>query len=493
MPMYIKNIILNSFLWAFPTFLFAQGGLINNGANIRITTTTELKVHDGGIVNKADGAINNDGNLYLDLNWTQSGATTNYIGNGWMWFEGSANQNLGSLMPITIPKLRVDNGNRLLLDNNINVSLEVDLLNNGSIELGTNNLVLLPGATIVNYDPNNYIITNSTGTLQQEVGGTNVIFPIGNSSYNPAIISNTGVLDNIMARVEDQVWDRGTTGNLETQDIVNRTWHLDEQTIGGSSVNLTVQWEVAQELVGFDRTQSGVAHWNGSVWDHPVVFTPASPVGASFTQTKTGITNFSPFAVEDLQESLPIELLFFEANRLDKNNVQLNWATESETNNEGFEIERMLDTETEFSKIGWVDGFGTTTNVINYSLNDLNRHRGISYYRLKQIDFDGSFSYSPIRAVEGYKSDGSIVLIYPVPVQNVLNVDFSDWTGDETDVALKVIDVYGRALITKKVTIQQNSFIQIQEVETLLAGTYFLIINLDDTNNIVRKFTKTEE
>ena len=491
--MNIKNIISNSLFWTFPAFLFAQGGLVNNGANITITTTTELKVADGGVYNKANGAINNNGNLYLDLNWTQSGPTTNYIGNGWMWFEGNANQNLGSIAPITIPKLRVDNGNRLVLDDNINVSLEVDLLNNGSIELGTNNLVLLPGATIVNYDPNNYIITNNTGTLQQEVGGTDVFFPIGNSTYNPALVNNTGVLDNIMVRVEDQVWDHGTTGTPETQDIVNRTWHVSEQTAGGSSVNLTVQWDLAQELVGFNRAQSGVAHFQGRFWDHPTTFTAASPVGASFTQTRTGITSFSPFAVEDIEESLPIELLFFEAYRLNKNNVQLDWATASEINNEGFEVERMLDSETEFTKIDWVDGFGTTTSVVNYSLNDLNPHQGISYYRLKQLDFDGTFSYSPIRAVEGYKLDGGSLLIYPVPVRDVLKVDFSNWTDDETTVVLKVMDVYGRTLITKTVPVQQNSIVEIQEVESLLAGTYFLVINSDEAINIVRKFTKTEE
>jgi hypothetical protein len=236
-----------------------------------------------------------------------------------------------------------------------------------------------------------------------------------------------------------------------------------------------------------------VAHWGGAYWDHPAVFNAASPTGASFTQTKTGINTFSPFAVEDIKESLPIELLFFEAYRLNKNNVQLDWATESETNNEGFEVERMLDSETEFSKIDWVDGFGTTTNVINYSLNDVNPHQGISYYRLKQLDFDGSFSYSPVRAVEGYKMDGGSLLVYPVPVRDVLMVDFSKWTEDETDVVLKVIDVYGRTLITKKVLVQQNSIVEIQEVESLLAGTYFLVISSDKLTNVIRKFTKTEE
>jgi hypothetical protein len=131
--------------------------------------------------------------------------------------------------------------------------------------------------------------------------------------------------------------------------------------------------------------------------------------------------------------------------------------------------------------------------VINYSLNDLNPHQGISYYRLKQIDFDGTFSYSPIRAVEGYKLDGGSLLVYPNPVRDVLKVDFSNWTSDETDVVLKVIDVYGRTLITKNVIVQQNSIVEIQEVETLLTGTYFLVIDSEKVANVVRKFIKTEE
>ena len=56
----------------------------------------------------------------------------------------------------------------------------------------------------------------------------------------------------------------------------------------------------------------------------------------------------------------------------------------------------MLDTETEFRAIDWVDGSGTTTNVVNYSLNDLNPHQGISYYRLKQVNTDRTFSYSKV-------------------------------------------------------------------------------------------------
>ena len=136
MTMNLKNTILQGFLLVFPALLWAQGGMVNNGASIRITTSANIKINDGGVINNNNGNINNEGNLALDLNWTQSGTTTDYSGTGWMTFEGNANQNLSSVQPITIPMLRVNNANRLILNDNIIVSTQVDLINNGSIELG---------------------------------------------------------------------------------------------------------------------------------------------------------------------------------------------------------------------------------------------------------------------------------------------------------------------------------------------------------------------
>jgi hypothetical protein len=291
----MKNIIIQSLLLAFPVLLFSQGGLVNEGMNLNLTAGIHLRVEGGGVTNTG-GDIDNEGNIYLDSDWAQTGGSSTYIGNGWMWFEGSSNQNISSASPLTVPKLRVDNGNRLLLANDIIVSTDLDLTNNGSIELGANNLVLSSGATISNYDASNFIVTNSTGVLQQEVGATSVFFPIGNSSYNPATVNNTGTIDNFLARVEAQVLTNGTSGTPETQGVVDRSWHITEETVGGSVATLTLQWDVAQELSGFNPALSGVLHWTGTNWDYPP-YSATTPVGASFSQTRTGLTSFSPFAV----------------------------------------------------------------------------------------------------------------------------------------------------------------------------------------------------
>ncbi len=98
------------------------------------------------------------------------------------------------------------------------------------------------------------------------------------------------------------------------------------------------------------------------------------------------------------QPVIPVELTSFTAT-VQGNAVHLNWSTSTETNNKGFEIERLQDSKIEILKdwelIGFVEGNGSTTEPINYSFIDENVQPGVYQYRLKQIDFDGTFTYSP--------------------------------------------------------------------------------------------------
>ncbi len=94
---------------------------------------------------------------------------------------------------------------------------------------------------------------------------------------------------------------------------------------------------------------------------------------------------------------VPVELISFTADIIN-NTVKLQWKTATETNNYGFEIERnkLIDKsyQTEWERIGFVEGNGTTTEEENYSFTDENLDPGRYKYRLKQIDLDGSFEYS---------------------------------------------------------------------------------------------------
>ncbi|MCH2023753.1 MAG: hypothetical protein MK207_14855, partial [Saprospiraceae bacterium] len=90
----MKNIFIHLVLILSPLMLFSQVDLVINGVDFKIMSTTDVKLDNTGMSNKNNATINNEGNIYLDLDWTQTGTLTSYTGNGWMWYEGSADQTL---------------------------------------------------------------------------------------------------------------------------------------------------------------------------------------------------------------------------------------------------------------------------------------------------------------------------------------------------------------------------------------------------------------
>jgi len=99
-----------------------------------------------------------------------------------------------------------------------------------------------------------------------------------------------------------------------------------------------------------------------------------------------------------IEEAIPVELISFSAQRTDAG-IELNWKTATETNNSGFSIERSRD-ENNFMQIGFVSGKGTTTEITSYNYLDTEIETGKYYYRLKQIDFDGTFKYLNVVLVD---------------------------------------------------------------------------------------------
>ena len=113
---------------------------------------------------------------------------------------------------------------------------------------------------------------------------------------------------------------------------------------------------------------------------------------------------------------VPVELTSFTASS-NGNEVILSWTTATELNNRGFEIQRSVD-GTGFFTVGFVEGKGTTTNPQRYSYSDKVPGNGQIFYRLKQVDFDGSYEYSDVVEVE-WRTFNSYLLEqnYPNPFQ----------------------------------------------------------------------------
>ncbi|MEJ5261604.1 MAG: M14 family zinc carboxypeptidase [Ignavibacterium sp.] len=146
---------------------------------------------------------------------------------------------------------------------------------------------------------------------------------------------------------------------------------------------------------------------------------------------------------------VPVELASFTAIALD-NSVELNWTTSSELNNSGFEIQRKtLKENSQWIKIGFVDGSGTTTEPTTYIFTDKNPAKGINLYRLKQIDFDGGYKIFNSVAVE-FNSPIEFALEqnYPNPFNPATMISFSIPNGVRNLVSLKVYDILGNEVAT---------------------------------------------
>ena len=182
---------------------------------------------------------------------------------------------------------------------------------------------------------------------------------------------------------------------------------------------------------------------------------------------------------------LPVNFASFNASRVNENIVNLRWQTASEENNSGFAIYRVTGTLWEFVSFVPTQAMGgNSSSLLTYTFSDRNNYKGISQYRIKQVDFDGKAKYSEIRAVRG-ESVADKVIVYPNPssdgrvtvlfedrdgVRDLSLVDNSGrqvkrWSGITGNIIQ--IDNLQPGLYTLRIMIRETGFQQVQKIVVL--------------------------
>lgn len=135
---------------------------------------------------------------------------------------------------------------------------------------------------------------------------------------------------------------------------------------------------------------------------------------------------FKPFL--SLVTLLPVTLLNFNVIKKSQNDrtINISWQTASETNSDYFEIERMHENDSQFTPIGKIKSAGNSSVIHSYSCIDANcNNDGIFYYRLKQVDFNGAYTYSPIRSISQTSTINELIAVAPNPIIDKLILDYS--------------------------------------------------------------------
>jgi hypothetical protein len=457
---------------------------INSGATNMPVISDARTVNNITIGTGATLTLNNAASRLTILgSITNNGTFTNTSGT--VVYNGAAAQTVAAG---TYAKLQINNGAGVSLGGAVTTTDSL-ILTTGIVSMGNNNLTLDNASFTSSGSATSYIRNNGTGSvIVNNIGSTgksgSVTIPVGNTTYNPVVLTNAGTNDNYTIRVIDSVTTNYTgsnpIGTAITSGAVNRTWIINEAVAGGSNATITLQWNGTNELGGFNRGASYVARYNGTTWTSNA---SGAAIGTNpYTRTLTGVTAFSPFGVGS-GSTLPVDFLSFHAVKQNKSAL-LDWETASETNNDRFEIERSLDGNT-FEYVSTVKGKGNSSIVTRYQTIDeqawgVANAAGMNtvYYRLKQIDFEGTYSYSDVRVVD-MSSKHQQAQVHPNPFSHEANIVLVSKLAGEAQII--ITDLNGKVVTQQAAQITEGyNNIAIQQIEGLAVGMYFVTIKQGD-------------
>lgn len=475
-------------------FVFYTVVLVSN-AQVDITNTgifyiasgTDTVSVAGNFTNASTASFTNNGKFYAKEHYTNNQASTP-VGTGELILNGAGAQSITTTSTSPFYKLTINKASGLAVLASAFTVNHTLTLTAGKLSLDNYHLTLANSATISGAGAHTYLIATGTGELKQQIAALgSKTFPVGTSTaYTPITISLAlfSTTDVFHVRMLPAVYSNGTTGSVMQSNSVNATWMVSEAVNGGSNATLTCQWPASLELTGFNRIFSRLAHYHSSAWDYGLLNIIASGTNP-YTVTRSGFTSFSPFAVTMFMAVLPSASLELTGKNVGTENL-LQWTTASETNSSYFAIETSLN-GTDFTEVGRTGAAGNSnsTRAYNFVHKNINQHS--YYYRIRQVDVDGTIIYSKIIRIN--IAALKTATLYPNPVQDKTSVRFS--LPQATTVSAVVINASGVQVYSFKRVYTKGEHTMNLNLAVLPAGSYLLQLKDDSGNVQTFQFIKT--
>lgn len=454
------------------------GGLVNSGAGATYNANAN-SLSVGGSVNLAVSSVFNAGTGSITTlgHWNNS-ATFN-AGTGTVSFSGVSNQDInGATTFHNVTRA----GANLTLNNDVTIG-GLLTLSAGNIVTGSNVLSLTNPSTqpVVGYSTSAYVDGALSITFPNTASESR-IYPIASGgAYRPVTIQQTAASTDPVVRV--RMTNTPPTGAAPTGvDRLShaRYYQIDRTsgTINDPVITLsfntngtpdeTIATPANARVIRSATAPSGP--WTNEGGSG--VFSPADPAGyVTSDATSIGATTF--FTLGYPNEITPVTLVSFEA-VLNSDLVDLMWSTASEINNHYFTIERS-DESLQFDSLFTVDGAGDSQLLLNYSAVDYSPLQGISFYRLKQTDFDLKYSYSKVVRVVNNQPSAQLLSLYPNPVRENEGVYLKTTAAKAEKSNVTITDALGRLYFSGIVDLSHTLDLRDLALQySLSSGTYLI-------------------
>lgn len=369
----------------------------------------------------------------------------------------SATNLSGTVVGTNLPSLT-------LPSNWVNTGEGLSTTPDGTINALTNVSVATSDVLLINFGIERLpVVTNSAALAQGNPGGTTTV-PVNSSLFTNS--DPDGTIDHIHIN--------SFPTNTTSFSVGTTTYYSSVDSIPGTCPTATCMvfpiggLDVATASNGQPTPAITVDPQNGSI---NVVFDYTAIDNAGYPSASSG-TLTMPFG-----SSLPIQLLYFNAQGLNINTNQLNWATAMELDNAYFILEHSRDA-VNFEEIGRTIGAGNSNSTLTYHYNHNQPASGLNYYRLTQVDYDGTSTKSNIAVVDN-RREATNIQVFPNPTDNLVN-----FTSDTPIRQVSIHNTLGE--LVKQVTVLDNG-ISLQE---LPSGVYYLTFKTDfdiQTQKVIKK------
>lgn len=464
----------------------------NSGAGYDISiiagTGTKTNITNGAVINIGNASTTSGQTFDIDNSAIEFDDITIFTGkNTTVRLQSSTTLGTSGVLTLNDGKFNL-NRNELTAKNGTNSAISrttgyiisedaVTPFNSGKVTWNINDAVLhiFPfGNAAGTYLPFHYTKTGGTNaniSVCTYNAGDNTD-PVSSGWYPPTVTSLNGI-----------------GGADLSEEIIRRFWYIDA-TGGSPTATVRFYWDDGAgatkdlPISGSINTNTRMQRWNGGSWDLPIAGQNVQP--ASDYIEITGVNSFSPWVAKTdaVAKPLPITLSSFEAN-CEKNIVDIKWFTSTEINNEYFTVERSKDGE-RFIPITKINGSGNSNSVKKYNYTDHNPVKGFNYYRIKQTDFDGKYSYSAIEVTECSEGSFNSIVLFPNPTREYVSV-FISCEFEQASGKLEITDIGGKVVFEQDVIINDSEANLLLNITSIPSGNYNVSLNIDGCSFEIKK------